>query len=510
MSKRVATYARVSTEEQAKTGSSLESQREACAKYAEEQGWMVVAETEDAGVSGATFDRPGLDRVRDMAKAGQLDVLVVYDMDRLSRKALYHMMIEEELGKLDVSIHYVLGDYDDSHEGRFMKGIKRDLSEYERGKIVERLNRGKRTKSRNGIVSGGGNIAYGYRSDRNGHLVIEESEADVVRLIFRLFTNSEDVSISEIARRLTASPHETHSGKKKWFPCSVSNILKNETYSGSLFYNKVRKKNEYTEVRVPRPREEWIEIPVPPIVSRSVFRIAQKRLTRNRKFKRRQPRHPYLLSGMLVCAHCGYAYGGAYSGGHGYYRDGGEKHLSVRSDEVEKDVWAAVKRLLLNPSVLWAGHEQGEADVLDQKARLIARLDTLDKFKVKAEQKLEALTEERINPDVMMSQAEYIHCRQPILRDIAEREREIEEVKARLETEVITEVQVQAIEEFTDEVCRGIELLDFEGKRKVLRLLEIQGMVHREDGEAWIELEGELPLSQLSVSHNVFCHPFTY
>lgn len=470
---------------------------------------MVVAQIEDAAVSGATFDRPGLDHIRDMAEGGQIDALIVYDMDRLSRKALYHMMLEEELGKLNVAIHYVLGDYKDTDEGRLMKGIKREIAEYERAKIRERMNRGKRTKSRDGIVAGGGNVALGYRSS-NGHLIIKESEADVVRLIFNLFTNSEDVSISEIARRLTASPHETHSGKKKWFPCTVSTILKNETYAGTLYYNKVRKKNEYTELRVPRPREEWIAIQVPPIVSRSTFGIAQKRLTRNRKFKRRQPRHPYLLSGMLVCAGCGFAYSGAFSGGHGYYRDGGEKHLSLRADQVEEDVWAAVKGLLLNPSALWEGHKAREAKVIDQKDKFTKKLETLHKRKENAECKLDNLTEERIDPEIRMGKAEYIRRRQPILRDIAEREREIEEVQTRLEAEAITEVQVGAIEQFTARVCQGIEMLDFEDKRRVLRLLEVRGMVHQEDGQTWLELEGVFPPDHISVSEKAFCHPFTY
>jgi site-specific DNA recombinase len=83
---RVSTYARVSTEDQAKHGYSLPSQKEACAKYAEERGWTVVAEITDDGISGATLDRPGLDRIRDMAHAGEIDGVIVYEMDRLSRK----------------------------------------------------------------------------------------------------------------------------------------------------------------------------------------------------------------------------------------------------------------------------------------------------------------------------------------------------------------------------------------------------------------------------------------
>lgn len=509
MSKRVVTYSRVSTEEQAKSGSSLESQREACAKYAQEQGWMVIAEIEDAGVSGATFDRPGLDRIRDMAQEGQLDALIVYDLDRLSRKAVYQMVLEEELGKAEVTIHSVLGNYEDRDEGRLMKTIKAGIAEYERAKIKERMNRGKRTKAHRGEVASGGNTAYGYRNNGNRQLVIEEREAEVVRLIFELFTNSEDVSISEIARRLTASPHHTSTGKKKWYACSVSNILKNQTYAGCLHYNKVRRKNEYSKKRVARPKEEWIAIPVPAIVSQAAFECAQRRLERNRKFKRRQPRHPYLLSGMLVCAECGRAYSGAFSGGYGYYRDGGEKHLSLRADQVEEDVWTAVKQLLLNPSTLWEAHEARESQV-DQKVKLAERLEHQLKLKAKAEEKLDRLTQKLIDPDIMMPKAEYIRCRQPILRDIEHYDQKVLELQERLDAEAITQVQVDVIEDFTAKVSEGIDQLGFEDKRSILRLLEVQGLVHQEDGETWIELEGVFMPTPIIVSQGVFCHPFTY
>jgi len=214
---------------------------------------------------------------------------------------------------------------------------------------------------------------------------------------------------------------------------------------------------------------------------------------------------------MLVCAECNFAYGGAFSGGYGYYRDGGpQKHLSVRADQVEDDVWAAVKEVLLNPSALWEGHKAREAEVVDQNLKLAERLDTSDKLKAKAEDKLDRLTQNFIDPDIMMGKGEYIRNRQPILTDIAKWEREIEEVQTRLEAEAISDVQVEAIEEFTAKVSEGIEMLGFEDKRRILRLLEVQGMVHREDGEAWIELEGVFPPGHISVSERAFCHPFTY
>ncbi len=94
MSKRVVTYARVSTEDQAEHGYSLPSQMEECRQYAEDRGWSVVAEVSDGGISGATLDRPGLDQIRDLAHAGKIEALIVYDLDRLSRKVVHQLLID--------------------------------------------------------------------------------------------------------------------------------------------------------------------------------------------------------------------------------------------------------------------------------------------------------------------------------------------------------------------------------------------------------------------------------
>jgi len=502
MSKRAVTYARVSTEDQAKHGYSLPSQIEACRKYAEERGWSVVAEITDDGVSGAILDRPGLDRIRDMAKAGGIDVAVVYDLDRLSRKAVYEMLIEEELGKAGVTIRYVLGDYRDDDEGRLQKQIRAAISEYERAKIVERMERGKRSKARRGLAVGAGRIAYGYRYNGNGHLVLEEKEAQAVRLIFELYTNEEELSIAEVARRLTASKYKTYRGNKEWQPCTIAQMLANETYTGTAYYNRRTRENEYSEELAFRPKEEWIPFPVPPVVARATFEVAQRRLAHNRRMRRRQARHPYLLSGMLVCAECGYAYCGAFSKGYRYYQDHHRKHRSLRADKVEERVWEAVKEILLNPSALWEGYRAREAEVISQKAKLVERLESMLKLKGKAEQKLEALTEAYLDPDIGIRKAEYTRRRREIEKGVAEWDREVQDVQGWLETEAITQERMEAIEEFAAQVTEGIELLDFEEKRKVLQMLEVRGVVHHDGEESWIELEGLFPPTEVGVSSN--------
>jgi len=114
MNKRVAIYARVAVyaaEDQ------LLSQLETCRKYAQERGSVVVAEITDNGVSGATLDRLGLDYIRDLARAGEIDVVVVHEKSRLSRKPADRPIIEQKLGQVGVSAHYVLGYQDQCRKG---------------------------------------------------------------------------------------------------------------------------------------------------------------------------------------------------------------------------------------------------------------------------------------------------------------------------------------------------------------------------------------------------------
>lgn len=139
------------------------------------------------------------------------------------------------------------------------------------------------------------------------------------------------------------------------------------------------------------------------------------------------------------------------------------------------------------------GYKAREAQIVDQRAKLIERLETMGRLGGKAEQKLEALTEAYLDPDIGISKAEYTRRRREIENEIARWEREVQEVQGQLETEAITRERMEAIEEFAAEVAQGIELVDFEEKRKVLRMLEVRGAVHHEEEGSWIELEGLFP-----------------
>jgi len=165
MSSRAAIYTRVSTDEQTR-GYSLTTQLEACQRYAVEHGYSVAGIFQD-DYTGASLDRPGLNSLRELIAQDSLDVVVVYDIDRLARKSVYQMLIEEEFKREGVSIEYVLGGYDDSDEGQLQKQIRASIAEYEKAKILERSKRGKRGKAKSGFVIVGARPPYGYYPFQN-------------------------------------------------------------------------------------------------------------------------------------------------------------------------------------------------------------------------------------------------------------------------------------------------------------------------------------------------------
>src|SRR5215216_3383325 len=142
-SRRAILYARVSTEEQVRSGYSLAQQLEALRDYAFREGYEVLEEVADLGQSGATLERPGMDRVRDLVAAGDVSVVLAQDRDRFAREPAYHHILRHEFEEHGTRIRALNDRGDESPEGELTDGILDQLAKYERAKIAERAMRGK-------------------------------------------------------------------------------------------------------------------------------------------------------------------------------------------------------------------------------------------------------------------------------------------------------------------------------------------------------------------------------
>lgn len=304
-------YARVSTEEQAKHGYSLQDQVRQCRNKARTDE---VIEYVDSGFSGEFLERPGLDKLREDVRNKLIDKVVIYDPDRWSRNLMNQLIITDEIER-NATIEFVNGDYDKSPEGTLFYQMRGAISEFEKAKINERMSRGRKEKAQQGRVLRDFQI-YGYKYDSEQRkLVINPDEAAIVQQIFDLFTNpqSDFKGINGIALYLTETSVPTKRGKGVWHKQVVRQILMNRTYTGEFYQNKwntegmhgnkVKKASEKKKMTM-RPKEEWIRIECPAIISDYQFEHAQKLLSESKRRYAKDSLNQYLLSGLIRCGDC--------------------------------------------------------------------------------------------------------------------------------------------------------------------------------------------------------------
>src|SRR3954462_6989687 len=241
---RVAIYARVSGESQAKEDT-IASQLEAVARRVAEDALVCDPELQfvDDGVSGTILARPGLERLRDQAAAGAIDRLYMLDPDRLSRKYAYQVLLLEELTRCGVEVVFLRNPVGRSPEADLLLQVQGMIAEYERAKIMERRRRGKQHAARRGSVNVLSGAPYGYRyiSKHEGggqarYQVLAE-EARVVRRIFEWF-GQERISLGEVCRRLQRDGVPTRTGRSAWNRSVLWAMLKNPAYQGTAGFGK--------------------------------------------------------------------------------------------------------------------------------------------------------------------------------------------------------------------------------------------------------------------------------
>ena len=186
-------YARVSSERQ-REEHTIESQVEALIEYTQSEGYIVPSDWifKDEGYSGSTLVRPGLERLRDLACEGQIDTLLIYSPDRLSRKYAYQVLLTEEFSRNGVDVVFIKSPKATTPEEELLLQFQGMIAEYERAQIIERSRRGKRHRAKTGSVSVLSGAPYGYQyvkktEDIPAYYKVIEKEAEVVRQVYKLY-----------------------------------------------------------------------------------------------------------------------------------------------------------------------------------------------------------------------------------------------------------------------------------------------------------------------------------
>jgi site-specific DNA recombinase len=497
---KAAIYCRVSTEDQEREGTSLNSQLETCVKLARERGYEVpesycVMET----YSGLSLDRPKLNQVREWARSGELDVVIAYTLDRLSRDPVHFIILQDELKRAGVDIVLVTETLDSSDMGLLITYIKGYAAKLEAEKIKERTTRGLKERAKAGkFPSGWRGRLYGYDYLRDtGKRCANEIQAQWVRQIFHWFVN-EGTGIDRITYKLRELDIPAPSGQGLWYSSEVWKILRNRAYIGETYVFTCTK-------RTRKPKAEWIELPnaTPAIIDKDIFEAAQVQLKRNKARASRNTKHLYLLASHIFCQRCnrkfwGFAkqikWGGTYHLKR-YYRCAGNLQMvspircgnhNLPADKIESMAWHEVESLLSNPTLILNELEQrraeaGHGDFLEQEIlQVTRRLKSLDREQGQLLQwALKGFPE-----DAIATENEKINqVRNELQNQRAELERRIDEARQR-------EVDMSAIEQFCKSVGQNLASFTYEDKRMALEALQIKVLV---DGNN-VSMTGAIPI----------------
>jgi site-specific DNA recombinase len=514
----VAAYARVSSNQQAKSGT-IDSQIAALKERIVADGEQIAEEMffVDAGVSGATLVRPQLEQLRDQAAFGLMDRLYVLSPDRLSRKYAHQVLLMEELSACGVEVVFLNHAVGTSPEEELLLQMQGMISEYERAKIMERNRRGKLHGAKRGSVNVLSTAPYGYRYIRKqdgtpAQYVINLPQAATVRKIFH-WIGVDRLSIGEVVRRLDEAGIKTYTGKAHWDRSVVWGMLQNPAYMGRAAFGKTKSREPAPRVRAPRhsaeipkkgcsavrtERSEWIEIPVPPIISEEMFLAVQEQLDENRKHARQRRRGAtFLLQGLTVCGHCHYAYYGkkvskpAAKGGQQYayyrcigtdaYRFGGERvcdNKQVRTERLDELVWQQVVELLSEPGRLKGEYER-RLDLLEQKEKKNTDTAVLEKQKRHLEQGKSRLIDSYA--EGIIEKSDFDPKIWQLKIKLQQIERQIEESNRYQAGQTELFLVINRLEEFAVAVNDRLSTIDFTTKRDIIRALVKRIEIHKEE-----------------------------
>ena len=303
----VAIYARVSTDMQAEQGYSLGAQVEDCTEKAKELGATMIKEYVDDGYSGAYLERPALESMREALRSGLFQAVVCYDVDRLSRNLSHQLIITEDIEKNGATLHFVKSNYESTPEGRMFYAIKGAFAGYEREKIRERTARGRLAMLKQGKIVNDSHV-YGYDFDKKNHeYVINPYEASVIKEIYQRYLDGQG-GVSTVAQWLNENGYSSPRNGKSWGRSVVRDILSREMYTGHFYSNRIyhMKVGIKGEKKIERPKDEWVPMSCPAIITEEQYKEAKKMLKSNRTKDYHKNRQPYLLQGIAYCGVCGH------------------------------------------------------------------------------------------------------------------------------------------------------------------------------------------------------------
>lgn len=281
---RAVDYDRVSTDEQATQGYSIDSQKELNKKFIESQNWPHLDSYVDDGYSAKDLNRPAMQRLIKDAKAKKFDVVVFYKLDRLVRSVSDLDKLLKVFDANNIGIRSVTEPFDTTTAmGRFLITLVAAIAQWERETISERVVVNMVKKASLGERNGG-RAPFGYRL-KDGNLVIEENEARIIREMYRLYNAGKGLR--------TVAIYLQQFGIEKNIR-TIGRWIENPVYAGKLRWGNRSKLDTFISSETTHPS----------IVDIETFEKAQQ-LRNKRTIEGKKATSPFHFSGVLRCARCG-------------------------------------------------------------------------------------------------------------------------------------------------------------------------------------------------------------
>ena len=272
-------YARYSSDNQ--TEQSIEGQLRVCEEYAKQNDILIVDTYIDRAMTGTNDNRPDFQRMLKDSNKKKWDYVLVYKFDRFSRNKYETTIHKHTLANNGVKVISAMENIPDTPEGIILESLLEGMNQYYSAELAQKVKRGMRETRLKGLFQGG-KLTYGYKVE-NRKLVIDETQAEVVKYVYRQYLNGE--VIRNIIKVLT-SKGILYKGKP-FVINALYNMLNNEKYIGIY-----RKDNDIYENMFPR------------IIDNETFEKAQKKLHQNH-FGKKSIKTVYLLRHKLTCGYCG-------------------------------------------------------------------------------------------------------------------------------------------------------------------------------------------------------------
>lgn len=513
---RAALYLRVSTEEQSKEGHyGLEVQEERGRSFCESQEYSLAEEHifSDSISGGLPREkRPSLTRLFEMAQRREIDVVVVYKTDRLARNLRILVNIIHDLEQLGVAFRSVTEPFDTTTSfGKANLNLFGTFAEFEKEMIRERTMNGRLKAAKTGkwVV---GLPPYGYKVDKDTRrLVLVPAEAKIIEKIFHWLVHDK-LSTREIERRMNEmkvpTSYSTKVTKRKtlnhWYKRCITRMITNETYTGFFYYRKYKRPfNNLTsliEQSRLRPKEDWVPMTCPPIISREMFEEAKKQLLHNRDFAKRNRKREYMYSKLIYCSECNFKMFGGYlapkikwefAGGryyHGIYRNNKEAGTTKRcemcprySEARLEPIWECLNEILRNPKNMLAPlsrYVHKDTDPAVAKTRLeeiTVALDTVQRKQVRA-------NELYINEQI--TKAQYDQYQNEYKRDMEKLTDEATHLQQALLTKKEKSDREGAVGKAYEQIKERLNVVSYEEKAKIISFFVERITLHAKEDYA--------------------------